>query len=86
MGVKDIYFINSRRVDENYWSSPKVTCDSCDKLVTEGLEQARDTIVPKLHFEKRFKPFAEDILPVISKGKITTVFHPTDSHTDKFAP
>ncbi len=79
LGVKDIYLINSYRVDKSYWHSPLLTQVKLQEHLRLGLEQARDTIMPKVHLRPRFKPFIEDELPAICSGKTRLVAHPGGS-------
>jgi RsmE family RNA methyltransferase len=76
LGVKEIYLINSYRVEKSYWSSPVLTDRSIQEHLLIGLEQAGDTILPKVHLCKRFKPFVEDLLPVIAANSRKIVAHP----------
>jgi RsmE family RNA methyltransferase len=41
-----------------------------------GLEQARDSVLPEIIIEKRFKPFVEDRLPAMMDGTLGLVGHP----------
>jgi len=75
MGVKQLYLINSYRVDKSYWSSPVVQ-HQLDEHLLLGLEQAGDTIMPEVHLRKRFKPFVEDELPALAAGTRALVAHP----------
>lgn len=43
-----------------------------------GLEQARDSVLPEVIIEKRFKPFVEDRLPHMAAGTLGLVGHPGD--------
>lgn len=76
MGVKEIYLINAYRVDKSYWSTPVLSEDSIREHLILGLEQAGDTLLPKIHIRKRFKPFVEDELPALIKGKRALIAHP----------
>ncbi|MBE9396591.1 16S rRNA (uracil(1498)-N(3))-methyltransferase [Pontibacterium sp. N1Y112] len=76
MGVKEIYLINSYRVDKSYWSSPLLQPDKIREQLVLGLEQAGDTVMPEVHLRKRFKPFVEDELPAISQNTRALVAHP----------
>ncbi|NNG76099.1 16S rRNA (uracil(1498)-N(3))-methyltransferase [Acinetobacter sp. ANC 4277] len=66
LGVEKIILLHSYRVDKSYWQTPFL--QQLDQYITLGLEQAGDTISPKIEIYKRFKPFVEDVLP----GLITT--------------
>ena len=61
LGVEKIILLHSYRVDKSYWQTPFL--QQLDHYVTLGLEQAGDTIAPKIELYKRFKPFVEDVLP-----------------------
>lgn len=76
LGVKDIYLVNCYKVDKSYWSSPWLTPDKIEENLILGLEQAVDTVMPRVHLKRRFKPFVEDELPAISAGTRALVAHP----------
>lgn len=61
LGVEKIILLHSYRVDKSYWQTPFL--QQLDHYMTLGLEQAGDTITPKIEIYKRFKPFVEDVLP-----------------------
>ncbi len=75
LGVEKIILLHSYRVDKSYWQTPFL--QQLDHYVTLGLEQAGDTIAPKIELYKRFKPFVEDVLPSrISSDYPAYVAHP----------
>jgi len=76
LGVKEIYLINSYKVEKSYWSSPVLSEQSINEHLRLGLEQAGDTIMPKVHVKKLFKPFIEDELPAIAQDKRKLIAHP----------
>ena len=76
MGVKELYFINSYKVEKSFWQSPWLSESKLLENVVLGLEQAMDTQLPNIHLKKRFKPFVEDELPDISKNSLRLVAHP----------
>ena len=76
LGVKQIYLINSFRVEKSFWSSPLLQPDNLHEQLLLGLEQARDTILPEVHLRQRFKPFVEDELLELCKGTKALVAHP----------
>ncbi|MCW4628580.1 MULTISPECIES: 16S rRNA (uracil(1498)-N(3))-methyltransferase [Marinomonas] len=76
MGVKELYLIHSAKVEKSYWQSPVLQTESIQQFLLEGLEQAKDTMMPKWSLIPRFRPFVEDQLPDILKGKIGLLAHP----------
>ena len=76
MGIKEIYLVNSSRVEKSFWQSPFLQPQAIEEQLILGLEQARDTLMPNLHMRKRFKPFVEDELGEIIKGSKALVAHP----------
>jgi len=76
MGVKEIYLVNSSRVEKSFWQSPFLQPEALEEQMILGLEQAQDTLVPKLYMRKRFKPFVEDELGEIIQGSRALVAHP----------
>jgi 16S rRNA (uracil1498-N3)-methyltransferase len=76
MGVKQIYLINSFRVEKSFWQSPFLNPNAIQEQLILGLEQARDTQLPELHIRTRFKPFVEDELAEIINGSHALLAHP----------
>lgn len=76
MGVKDITFFNSFRVEKSYWQSPLLREENIREQLILGLEQGKDTQLPQVTLEKRFKPFVEDRLPSICQNALALVAHP----------
>lgn len=76
LGVKQIYLINSYRVDKSFWGSPLLQPEKLTEQLLLGLEQARDTILPEVHLRTRFKPFVEDELPEITRDTSSYIAHP----------
>lgn len=74
MGVKRIYLINAWRVEKSYWKSPRLSTLGDQAIL--GLEQAGDTILPKIELRRLFRPFVENDLPEIAKGSLRVVAHP----------
>jgi len=76
MGVKRIVLVNAREVEKSFWQSGALSDASITEQLTLGLEQARDTSMPVVSFEPRFKPFVEDVLPGLVGGARALVAHP----------
>ena len=77
MGVKRLVLMNSYRVEKSFWDSPFLQPEAIEHELMLGLEQARDTVLPEIILEKRFKPFVEDRLPSLSANTLCLVAHPT---------
>lgn len=77
MGVKNLWFFGSFKVDKSYWQSPLISEAAWREESILALEQAGDTVLPHLEFRRLFKPFVEDELPGIAAGSRFLVAHPT---------
>ena len=76
LGVSELHLINSYRVEKSYWQSPVLKPDTVREYLLLGLEQSRDTQVPLVQHHTAFKPFVEDDLPGIIKGRQALLAHP----------
>ena len=68
-GVQNLHLIHSVRVEKSYWQSPLLHPDKIESALIAGLERSRDTLPPRVHLHKRFRPFVEDVLPGICAGR-----------------
>jgi len=75
-GVAELHLIHSYRVEKSYWQSPYLDEDKIEMALIQGLERAGDTVLPRVHQHKRFKPFVEDELPDISQDRSLLIAHP----------
>jgi len=78
MGVPRLVLLNSFRVEKSFWQTPFLEPAAIREQLILGLEQARDTVLPEVVIEKRFKPFVEDRLPQLAVGTCGLVGHPGD--------
>ncbi|WFF40516.1 16S rRNA (uracil(1498)-N(3))-methyltransferase [Salinicola endophyticus] len=76
LGVKQLTLLHTRRVEKSYWQSPELRPDKIHQHLMLGLEQARDTRLPEVTLETRFKPFVEDRLPALLAGRRGLIAHP----------
>ena len=76
MGVPRLILVNSYRVEKSFWQTPFLEPAAIREQLILGLEQARDTVLPQVLIEKRFKPFVEDRLPAVVEGTLGLVGHP----------
>ena len=78
MGVPRLILLNSYRVEKSFWQTPFLEPAAIREQLILGLEQARDTVLPEVIIEKRFKPFVEDHLPHLAAGTLGLAGHPGD--------
>ena len=78
MGVPKVVLVNSYRVEKSFWQTPFLEPEAVREQLILGLEQARDTVLPEIIIEKRFKPFVEDRLPARAAGTLGLIGHPGD--------
>ena len=78
MGVARLVLLNSYRVEKSFWQTPFLEPAAIREQLIFGLEQARDTVLPEVIIEKRFKPFVEDQLPAMAADTLGLVGHPGD--------
>ncbi|WP_110950905.1 16S rRNA (uracil(1498)-N(3))-methyltransferase [Pseudomonas bohemica] len=78
MGVPRVILVNSYRVEKSFWQTPFLQPAAIREQLILGLEQARDSVLPEVIIEKRFKPFVEDRLPALVEGTLGLVGHPGD--------
>jgi len=76
LGIKKIIILNFSRVEKSLWNSTSLKPQAIEEQLVLGLEQAKDTVVPEVILKKGFKPFVEDELPDLIKGKLALVAHP----------
>jgi len=74
LGVDRIVLVNAARVEKSYFDSRVLA--SVDELSMLGLEQARDTILPKVVVRERFRPYVEDELDAMFEGHVRLLAHP----------
>ncbi|KZX59432.1 16S rRNA (uracil(1498)-N(3))-methyltransferase [Halioglobus sp. HI00S01] len=75
-GVAELHLINSLRVEKSFWQTPVLDPDTIREYLLQGLEQSRDTVLPPVSCHRRFKPFVEDLLPDLVRGRQSLLAHP----------
>ncbi len=60
LGVDRVVLLAASRVERSYFGSPVLEPESVRRALIEGLEQARDTVLPEVIVRERFRPFVED--------------------------
>ncbi len=66
MGVGKLFLINAARVEKSFFHAGLLQEDKMLPHILHGLEQARDTLIPEVEVNKRFKVFVEDRIPELS--------------------
>lgn len=77
MGIKNIYLIKTWRVEKSFFKTPNLLEENLKETMILGLEQGKDTVLPKVEIKSLFKPFIEDEIPNIISGTRAIVAHPT---------
>ena len=78
MGVPRVVLMNSYRVEKSFWQTPFLEPEAIREQLILGLEQSRDSVLPEIIIETRFKPFVEDRLPQLVEGTLGLVGQPGD--------
>jgi RsmE family RNA methyltransferase len=69
LGVGQIILTNAERVERNYFDTHILTPECYRPLLIEGLQQARDTRLPRVSVHRQFRVLVEDDLDrLFSKG------------------
>lgn len=76
LGVKEIYLVNSWRVEKSFWQSPVLEDHKLVNYMALGLEQARDTVLPTIRKKRFFARFVKDELPGVSENTDRITAHP----------
>ncbi len=76
LGVPELHLLNSYRVEKSYWQSPVLEDASVGEFFLQGLQQSRDTVLPRLSLHRRFKPFVEDELAQLIGERRALLAHP----------
>jgi RsmE family RNA methyltransferase len=76
LGVGQIVLTNASRVERHYFDT-HVLGEACYRpLLIEGLQQARDTRVPKVSIRRQLKVFVEDELDALFATGLRVTAHP----------
>lgn len=76
LGIGRIHLVNAWRVEKSYWETPRLAGENLRAQMILGLEQGRDTRMPRLETHRFFREFAEERLSPIAEGSRKLVAHP----------
>jgi RsmE family RNA methyltransferase len=65
MGVRSVVLLGTWRVEKSYFASPVLEPAAIDAELRLGLEQGKDTVLPRVVVRRFFKPFVEDELDAL---------------------
>lgn len=77
LGIKRLTLINAARVEKSYWQNHRLADGWMREQALLGLEQARDTLMPRIEVRRGFRPFVEDELSRAPGRKL--LLHPIAS-------
>jgi RsmE family RNA methyltransferase len=75
-GVAELCLLHTARVEKSFWQSDLLAPAAIRGFLLQGAAQARDTRLPEVSLARRFRPFAEDRLPGLARGRRALVAHP----------
>jgi 16S rRNA (uracil1498-N3)-methyltransferase len=81
LGVGRIILTNAARVERHYFDSHILDAGTYAPLLIEGLQQARDTWLPRVSIHRRFKVLIEDDLDGLCPDGARLVAHPGDGQS-----
>ncbi len=76
MGVKRLVLCGSYRVERSYFGSPALEAGALRAELLLGLEQGRDTVLPRVDVRRLFKPFVEDELATLLPAPVRLLADP----------
>lgn len=76
LGVGQVILTNAARVERNYFDTHLLTEAAYRPLLIEGLQQARDTRLPRVSIHRQFRPLVEDDLDGLFGPGLRLVAHP----------
>ena len=77
LGVGQIIITNAERVERNYFDTHVLSPACYHPLLVEGLQQAKDTRVPKVSIHRQFKVLVEDELDTLFRSGLRLVANPS---------
>jgi RsmE family RNA methyltransferase len=85
LGVGRIILTNAAKVERNYFDTHVLDEDFYRPLLIEGLQQARDTRLPRVSIHRRFRPLIEDELDSLSDAGVRLVADPSGTESIRAA-
>lgn len=76
LGAESILVVGTKRTEKSFWNSHVIEREAVRERLLLGLEQAKDTCLPELAFQRYFEPLVEEVLPPRINGRRALLPHP----------
>lgn len=76
LGAESILVVGTKRTEKSFWNSHALAPEAVRERLLLGIEQAKDTVLPELAFQRYFEPLVEDVLPPRIRGRRALLPHP----------
>lgn len=76
LGAESILVAGTARTEKSFWNSRALDPGAVRERLLLGLEQARDTRLPEVAFERYFEPLVSDVLAPGVEGRRALLPHP----------
>jgi len=77
LGVEELLVVGTARTEKSFWQSHVVSPQEVRERLLLGLEQARDTRLPKVTMHRYFESLVDQILPGEIAGRRALLAHPS---------
>lgn len=76
LGVERLLIAGTARTEKSFWQSHVIEAAEVRERLMLGLEQARDTVLPEVGFQRYFEPLVDEVLPDWTRARRAFVAHP----------
>ncbi len=76
LGAESILVVGTKRTEKSFWNSRALEREAVRERLLLGLEQAKDTRLPEVVFQRYFEPLVEELLPPRIEGRLSLLPHP----------
>ncbi len=89
LGIGRLYLVNAQRVEKSFWDASVLDEQNRRQLLLQGLEQAVDTMLPRITLHRGFRPFVEnESVQLAGRYQHMVVAHPgaVPTPVDRYRP
>jgi RsmE family RNA methyltransferase len=86
LGVEELLVVGTARTEKSFWQSHVIEPEEVRERLLLGLEQARDTILPKVTMHRYFESLVDEVLPGEIEGRRALLAHPSATELCPHAP